>query len=64
MAVTSSPHAMPPQHPWDPKTKSAHLKMALWMIVSPMGGFEIGLSQTCKIFHPELQCILIAVVYC
>ena len=25
MAVTSSPHALPPQHIWDPKTKSAHL---------------------------------------
>ena len=42
MAVTSSPHAMPPQHLWDPKTKSAHLKMALWMIVSPWGSFSIS----------------------
>ena len=42
MAVTSSPHAMPPQHLWDPKTKSAHLKMALWMRVSPWGIFPIG----------------------
>ena len=25
MTVTSSPHALPPQHIWDPKTKSAHL---------------------------------------
>ena len=25
MAVTSSPHALPRQHIWDPKTKSAHL---------------------------------------
>ena len=48
----------------DPKTKSAHLKMALWMIVSPWGSFPISFSQTCKVFHPELQCMLIAVVFC
>ena len=63
MAVTSPPKAMPPQHLWDPKTKSVHLKMALWMRVSPWGSFPISVSQTCKIFHPELQCMLIAVVY-
>ena len=49
--------------PRDPKTKSAHLKMALWMRVSPWGSFPISFSQTCKIFPPELQCMLIAVVY-
>ena len=49
---------------WDPKTKSAHLKMALWMRVSPWGSFPIRFSQTCNIFHPELQCMLIAVVHC
>ena len=64
MAVTSAPQAMPPQHLWDPETKSAHLKMALWMRVSPWGSFPISFSQACKIFHPELQCMLIAVVYC
>ena len=64
MAVTSASQAMPPQHLWDPKTKSAHLKMALWMRVSTWGSFSIRISQTCKIFHPELQCMLIAVVYC
>ena len=63
MAVTSSPQAMPPQHLWDPKTKIAHLKMALWMILSPSGSFPISSSQTCKRFPPELQCMLIAVVY-
>ena len=55
MAVTSAPQAMPPQHLWDPKTKSAHLKMALWMRVSPWGSFPISVSQTCKIFHPDSQ---------
>ena len=64
MAVTSAPQAMLAQHLWDPKTKSAHLKMALWMRVSPWGSFPISVSQTCKIFHPELHCMLIAVVYC
>ena len=64
MAVTSAPQAMPPQHLWDPKTKSAHLKMALWMRVSPWGKFLISFFQTFKIFHPELQCMLIAVVSC
>ena len=49
---------------WDPKTKSPHLKMALWMRVSPWGSLSISFSQTCKIFHPELQCMLIPVVYC
>ena len=63
MAVTSPPKAMPPQHLWDRKTKGAHVKMALWMRVSPWGSFPISFSQTCKIFHPELQCMLIAVVY-
>ena len=58
------PHAMPPQHLWAPKTKSAHLKMALWMRVSPWGSFPIRFSRTCKILHPELQCMLIAMVYC
>ena len=64
MAVTSAPQAMPPQHLWDPKTKSAHLKMALWMRVSPWGSFPVSVSQTCKIFPAELQRMLIAVVYC
>ena len=64
MAVTSAPQAMPPQHLWDPKTKSAHLKMAQGMRVSPWGSFPISFSPTCKIFHPELQCMLIAVVLC
>ena len=63
MVVTSWPQAMPPQHLWDPKTKSAHLKMALWMRVSAWGSFSISISQTCKIFPPELQCMLIAVVF-
>ena len=48
MAATSAPQAMPPQHLWDPKTKSAHLKMALWMRVSLWGSFPISFSQTCK----------------
>ena len=30
MAMTSAPQAMPPQHLWDPKQKSAHLRMALY----------------------------------
>ena len=65
MAVTSAPQAMAPQHLWDrKKKKTAHLKMALWMSVSPWGGFPISFSQTCKIFHPELHCMLIAVVCC
>ena len=64
MAVTSAPQAMPPQHLWDPKEKIAHLKMALWKSESPWGTFSITFSQTCKIFHPELQYMLIAVVYC
>ena len=55
MAVTSAPQAMPPQHLWDPKAKIAHLRMALWMRVSPWGSCSIRVSQTCKIFHPELQ---------
>ena len=63
MAVTSSPQAMPPQHLWYPKTKSAYLKMALWMRVSPWGSFQISFSQACKIFPPEWQCMLIALVY-
>ena len=64
MAVTSVPQAMPPQHLWDPETKIAYLKMALGKSVSPWGSFSIRFSQTCKIFHRELQCMLIAVVYC
>ena len=64
MAVTSAPQAMPPQHLWDQMTKSAHLKMALWERVTPWGSFSIIFPQTCKIFHPELQCMLNAVVYC
>ena len=64
MAVTSAPQAMPPQHLWDQKTKSADLKMALWNSESPWGSFSISFSQTCKIFYPEMQCMLIAVVYC
>ena len=64
MAVTSAPQAMPPQHLWDLKTKSAHLKMALGKSVSRWGSFAISFSQTCQIFHPELPCMLIAVVYC
>ena len=55
MAVTSAPQAMPPQHLWDPKTKSAHLKMALWKSVSPWGSFRISFPQTCKYFI--LNCI-------
>ena len=55
MAVTSAPQAMPPQHLWDPKTKSAHLKMALWKSVSPWSSFPISLSRSCKIFQPELH---------
>ena len=50
--------------PMGPKTTSAHLKMALWKRVSPSGSFSIRFSQTCKIPHPEFQCMLIAVVYC
>ena len=38
--------------------------MALWMRVSPWDSFPISFSHTCKIFHPELQYMLIAVVYC
>ena len=64
MAVASAPQAMPPQHLWDPETKSAHLKVALGKSVSPWGSFSIRASQKCNIFHPELQCMLIAVVYC
>ena len=63
MAVTSSPQAMGAQHLWDPKTKSAHLEMALWMRVSPWGSFPISVSQTCKMFPPEVQCMLIGMVY-
>ena len=40
MAVTSAQQAMPPQHLWDPKAKSAHIKMALGKSVSdgdPLG---------------------------
>ena len=48
--------------PSAPTYLPAHLKMALWMRVSPWGSFSISFSQTCKTFHPELQCMPIAVV--
>ena len=63
MAVTSAQQAMPPQLLWDPNTTTAHLKMALWMRVSPWGCFSISVFQTCEMFHPGLQCVIIAVVY-
>ena len=45
-------------------SQGPRVKMALWMEVSPWGSFSISVSQTCKIFYPELQRMLIAVVYC
>ena len=57
MAVTSAPPAMPPQHLWDPKTKSAHLKMALWMRVSPWGSFPISVfPEHVKYFIRSCNC--------
>ena len=44
MAVTSAPQTMPPQHLWNPRAKSAHLKMALWMRVSPWGKGNAALN--------------------
>ena len=50
MTVTSAPQAMPPQHLWDPNTKSAYLKMALWKSVSPWGSFVSVFLKHVKYF--------------
>ena len=59
MAVTSAPQAMPPQHLWDPKAKSAHLKIALWKSESPS-----AFLKHVKYFILGCNECLFAVVYC
>ena len=59
MAATSAPQAMPPQHLWDPKTKSAYLKIALWKSVTPWAVQSVFLKHVKYLNVSCIECLLL-----
>ena len=50
--------------PMGPKSKECTSQDGTMDESEPLGTFFNQFFQTCKIFHAELQCMLIAVDYC
>ena len=49
MAVTSLPHALPPEHIWDPKQR-VHTEMALWRLSDHGAVFQLFFQNISAIF--------------